>query len=124
MKLSPTEETLMQYLWSAEKAFMKDLLEAYPDPKPAATTIATLLKRMIEKGFVGYKEYGNSREYYPLISKTDYFSNHVNGLIKNFFNNSAAQFASFFTTETQLSGKELDELKEIIEREIQKKKSK
>jgi len=122
MKLSPTEENLMQYLWDAEKAFMKDLLEAYPDPKPAATTIATLLKRMTEKGFVGYKEYGNSREYYPLISKTDYFANHVNGLIKNFFNNSASQFASFFTTETNLSGQELDELKGIIEREIQKKK--
>lgn len=122
MKLSPTEENLMQYLWDAEKAFMKDLLDAYPDPKPAATTIATLLKRMTEKGFVGYKEYGNSREYYPLISKTDYFANHVNGLIKNFFNNSASQFASFFTTETNLSGQELDELKGIIEREIQKKK--
>ncbi len=122
MKLSPGEENLMQYLWNAEKAFMKDLLEAYPEPKPAATTIATLLKRMIEKGFVGYLEYGNSREYYPLISKNDYFSTHVNGLIKTFFNNSASQFASFFTTETNLSGKELDELKAIIEREIQKKK--
>jgi predicted transcriptional regulator len=122
MKLSATEENLMQYLWTAEKAFMKDLLEAYPEPKPAVTTIATLLKRMTEKGFVGYKEYGNSREYYPLISKTDYFANHVNGLIKTFFNNSASQFASFFTTETRLSGQELDELKEIIEREIQKKK--
>lgn len=122
MKLSPTEENLMQYLWSAEKAFMKDLLEVYPDPKPAATTIATLLKRMIEKGFVGYKEYGNSREYYSLISKNDYFSNHVNGLIKTFFNNSASQFASFFTTKTNLSDVELDELKAIIEREIEKKK--
>lgn len=122
MKLSATEENLMQYLWTAEKAFMKDLLEAYPEPKPAVTTVATLLKRMIEKGFVDFKEYGNSREYYPLISKTDYFTNHMNGLIKNFFNNSASQFASFFTTETKLTSKELDELKEIIEREIQKKK--
>ena len=122
MKLSPTEETLMQYLWNAEKAFMKDLLEAYPEPKPAATTIATLLKRMADKGFVGYKEYGNSREYYPIISKSDYFSSHVNGLIKTFFNNSASQFASFFTTETNLSGQELDELKAVIENEIQKKK--
>ena len=122
MKLSPTEETLMQYLWEMDKAFMKDLLDAYPDPKPAVTTIATLLKRMSDKGFVGYKEYGNSREYYPLVKKTDYFSEHVNGLIKNFFNNSASQFASFFTTEANLSSKELDELKAIIEQQIQKKK--
>jgi predicted transcriptional regulator len=84
--------------------------------------VATLLKRMIEKEFVSYKEYGNSREYYPLVKKTDYFSKHVNGLISNFFNNSASQFASFFTTETNLSQTELEDLKKIIDNEIQKKK--
>lgn len=76
---------------------MKDLLEAFPEKKPSTTTVATLLKRMIDKEFVAYKEFGNSREYYPLVKKEDYFSKHVNGLIKNFFNDSAYQFASFFT---------------------------
>lgn len=123
MQLSNSEEQLMQHLWKLEKAFMKDLLEAFPDPKPAATTVATLLKRMTDKKFVGYKEIGNAREYYPLVKKTDYFSKHVNGLIKNFFNNSASQFASFFTTETDLSASELEELQKIINKEIQKKKS-
>ena len=78
MSLSNSEEQLMEYLWQLEKAFMKDLLEAYPKPKPATTTVATLLKRMIDKEFVSYKEFGNSREYYPLVKKTDYFSKHVN----------------------------------------------
>ena len=123
MKLSPAEETLMHHLWSQEKAFMKDLIERYDEPRPAATTVATLLKRMIEKGFVGYREYGNSREYYPLIARNDYFSKHVNGLIKNFFNDSAAQFASFFATETNFTTAELETLKAIIDQEIQKKKS-
>ncbi|ADB39437.1 BlaI/MecI/CopY family transcriptional regulator [Spirosoma linguale] len=123
MKLSAAEETLMQHLWKREKAFMKDLLDAYDDPKPAVTTVATLLKRVIDKGFISYREYGNSREYYPLITRNDYFSTHVNGLIRNFFNNSAAQFASFFTTETQLSASELEALKDIIDQEIQKRKS-
>jgi BlaI family penicillinase repressor len=122
MQLSNSEEQLMQHLWKLEKAFMKDLLEAFPDPKPATTTVATLLKRMIDKKFVAYNEFGNSREYYPLVKKTDYFSKHVNGLITNFFNNSASQFASFFTTETNLSASELEELKKIIDSEIQKKK--
>lgn len=122
MKLSPAEENLMHRLWSKEKAFMKDLIEGYNDPRPASTTIATLLKRMTEKGFVGYREYGNSREYYPLITRNDYFSKHVNGLIKNFFNNSAAQFASFFTTETNFTTAELEALKAIIDAEIRKKK--
>lgn len=122
-QLTNAEEQVMQHLWQLEKAFMKDLLEAYPEPKPATTTIATLLKRMIDKQFVAYKEYSNSREYYPLIDKNDYFSKHVNGLISNFFNNSASQFASFFTKETNLTAKELEELKKIIDNEIQKKKS-
>ncbi len=122
MQLSNSEEQLMQHLWKLEKAFMKDLLEAYPEPKPATTTVATLLKRMIDKNFVAYNEFGNSREYYPLVKKTDYFSKHVNGLIKNFFNNSASQFASFFTTETDLTQNELEELQKIIDKELQKKK--
>ena len=122
MQLSKTEEQVMQYLWKLEKAFMKDILDAYPEPKPATTTIATLLKRMTDKGFVDYKIYGKAREYYPLVKKTDYFSKHVNGLIKNFFNNSASQFASFFTSETNLSTVELEELKKIVDQQIKKQK--
>tara|TARA_R110002073_G_scaffold336208_1_gene530989 strand:+ start:140556 stop:140921 length:366 start_codon:yes stop_codon:yes gene_type:complete len=121
MQLSKTEEQLMQHLWKLEKGFMKDLLDAFPKPKPATTTVATLLKRMTDKGFVAYKLYGKSREYYPLVKKKDYFSKHVNGLIKNFFNDSASQFASFFTKETDLSKDELEDLKKLIDNEIKKK---
>ncbi len=122
MKLTETEETLMQYLWDAKKAFMKDLLDTYPEPKPAPTTVATLLKRMIDKGFVAYREYGNSREYYPLIEKNDYFSKQMNGMIHKFFNNSVTQFASFFTSKTDFTASELEELKSIIDKQIEKKK--
>lgn len=121
MKLSKSEEELMNILWKQKKAFMKDLLDAYEDPKPATTTVATLLKRMTDKGFVAYKSFGRSREYYPLVKKKDYFSKHVNGLIKNFFNDSASQFASFFTKETNLSKEELEELKKLIDEQIKSK---
>ncbi|GAA4275513.1 BlaI/MecI/CopY family transcriptional regulator [Aquimarina mytili] len=122
MQLSKAEEQLMKYLWKLEKGFMKDLLDAFPEPKPATTTVATLLKRMKDKGFVDYTLYGKSREYYPLVKKTDYFSKHVNGLIKNFFNDSASQFASFFTSETNMSTSELEELKKIVDQQIKKQK--
>lgn len=121
MQLSKSEEELMNILWKQKKAFMKDLLDAYPEPKPATTTVATLLKRMTDKGFVTYTAFGRSREYHPLVKKKDYFSKHVNGLIKNFFNDSASQFASFFTQETDLSKTELEELKKLIDNEIKKK---
>lgn len=122
MQLTNAEEQIMKYLWDMEKAYMKNILDKYPDPKPATTTVATLLKRMIEKGFVAYNQHGSNREYYPLIQKTDYFSNHLNGIIKDFFNNSSSQFASFFTTETDLNEKELQELKNIIEKQLERKK--
>ena len=121
MQLSKTEEELMNIIWKQQKAFLKDLLDAYPEPKPAITTIATLLKRMTDKGFIAYNSYGRSREYYPTVKKKDYFSKHVNGLIKNFFNDSASQFASFFTQETDLSKTELEDLKKLIDKELEKK---
>ncbi len=122
IKLSQSEEQLMEYIWQAGKAFMKDLIEAFPEPKPASTTVATLLKRMTDKGVISYKQYGNSREYYPLIEKSEYFSKHVNSMIKNYFDDSVLQFASFFTRETNLTKQQLEELKKIVDKEIQKKK--
>lgn len=121
MKASKAEEDLMNHIWTLKKAFMKDLLDAYPEPKPATTTVATLLKRLKDKGFVDYKLYGKSREYFPLVKKTDYFSSHFKGVIQNFFNNSNSQFASFFTQEIDLSKTELEELKSMIDDELKKK---
>jgi BlaI family penicillinase repressor len=121
MKLSKTEEKLMEMIWSREKVFLKDLLDAFPEPKPAPSTIATLLKRMQDKGFVGYTLFGNSREYYPLVKKDDYFTKHVKGIIRNYFENSPLQFASFFTTKSNLTKEDLEDLKKIIEQEIKNK---
>ncbi|SEI74650.1 Predicted transcriptional regulator [Dyadobacter koreensis] len=123
MELTKTEEQLMHYLWKLKKAFMKDLIDSFPEPKPATTTVATLLKRMQDKGFVGYTLYGNSREYRALVSKTDYFAKHVNGLIKNFFNDSASQFGSFFAKDANLNVDELKELRKVIDEEIKRKKN-
>ncbi|MCH2214873.1 MAG: BlaI/MecI/CopY family transcriptional regulator [Flavobacteriales bacterium] len=121
MKLSKSEEELMNHLWKLEKGKMKDLINAYEDPKPATTTIATLLKRMQIKQFIDYKQVGRTREYFPLVHKSDYFSKQLKGLIKLFFNDSASQFASFFAKETDLSKLELEDLKTIIESEIKNK---
>lgn len=118
MHLTNAEEQIMKLLWRLDKAFIRDLLNEFPDPKPASTTVLTLLKRMIDKGFVSYKLYGNSREYYPLIKKSDYFSDHINVLIKDFFNNSTAQFASFFANETEMNQEELKELRDLVDKKI------
>lgn len=122
MKLSKSEEQLMEIIWQKGKIFLKEILEEYFEPKPASTTVATLLKRAQDKGFVGYTVFGNSRQYHALVKKSDYFSKHVKGIVKNYFGNSALQFASFFTSNSNMTSSELKELKKIIDQQIQKKK--
>jgi BlaI family transcriptional regulator, penicillinase repressor len=124
MYLTNAEEQVMKLLWKLDKAFIRDLLNEFPEPKPASTTIITLLKRMINKGFVSYRQCGNSREYFPVVKKANYFSDHINGLIKDFFNNSTAQFASFFANETDMNREELKELRDIVDKKITSEKMK
>lgn len=118
VKLTGSEKNLMEILWEKKHVFMKDILDAYPEPKPAATTIATLLKRMQNKDLVGYKLYGNSREYYPKVEKGEYFNEEMTSMIDRFFNSSVTQFASFFTSNAKFSQKQLKELRDIIDEQI------
>lgn len=121
MKLTKSEEQLMEIIWQQEKVFLKDILNEYSEPKPAGTTIATLLKRMQDKGFVAYEIFGNSRQYYALVKKSAYFSKEVGGIVKNYFNDSALQFASFFTSSSNMTSEELADLKKIIDVEIKRR---
>ena len=118
MQLTATEEKLMHFIWKRNKALLRDLLSDFPEPKPAKTTVATLLKRMTEKGFIAYNTVGVKREYYPLVAKKDYSSKSISKLVKGFFNNSAMQLASFCTTENNLSNDELKELRAIIDQQL------
>lgn len=100
---------------------MKDLLGVLPNPKPAKTTVATLLKRMIDKKMVGYRTIKGSREYRPLVSKEAYFGKHVRGMISDFFEDSPTSFASFFTAEADLSKDQLEELQAMINQQLKDK---
>jgi BlaI family transcriptional regulator, penicillinase repressor len=77
---------------------------------------------MTDKGFVGFQQHGSNREYFPLVKKTEYFSKQVNAVIKNYFNDSASQFASFVTNETNLNLSDLEELKQLVEQKIKNQK--
>jgi BlaI family transcriptional regulator, penicillinase repressor len=122
MSLTKAEEQVMRYIWYLENAYLKNIIDEFPDPQPAATTIATLIKRLIDKGYVGYHQHGSNREYFPLVKKTEYFSKQVNLIIRDYFNDSASQFASFFTNETNLNLTDLEKIKLLIEQQIKTKK--
>ncbi|MCG8308892.1 MAG: BlaI/MecI/CopY family transcriptional regulator [Cytophagales bacterium] len=122
MQLTKAEEQVMKFIWKLGEGYMKNIRDEFDDPKPATTTVATLIKRLIDKGYVGYDQHGSNRKYYPTVKKSAYFAKQVNSMIKEFFNNSTTQFASFFTRETDLSVKELEALKKVIEEKIEDKK--
>lgn len=121
MQLSKSEELLMTHLWSLGKAYMKDLIQCYDDPKPATTTIATLLKRMQDKGYVAYETEGRARLYEAKVKKEAYVSGQFQGFMNNFFDDSATQFASFFTKKTNMTKEELEQLKEMIDNQLKSK---
>jgi BlaI family transcriptional regulator, penicillinase repressor len=122
-ELTKAEEQVMLYLWNVKKGFLKDIVDQFPNPKPAYTTVSTVIRVLVKKGFIGYQAYGKIHEYYPLVSKSDYFQNHVKSIINNFFNGSAPEFASFFANE-QMNLSELEEIKKLIEEKISIIKSK
>jgi len=121
IKITEGEQEIMEILWEKEKAFMKDILEAYKEPKPAATTVATVLKRMQNKKLIDYKIYGKVREYFPLVKKSQFLKSEMQSMLKTFFNNSTSQFASYFTANAKLNEKQLKELRDLIDSELEKK---
>lgn len=121
-ELTKAEEQIMKYLWKLEKAFLKDIFEEFPEPRPAYTTISTVVRTLVKKKFIGYNTYGKIHEYYPLVSKEDYFKRHFKDVVKNFFNGSMTKFASFFTNDEELNISELEKMKNLIEEKISKLK--
>lgn len=121
-ELTKAEEQVMRYVWKLEKAFLKDIVEQFPEPKPAYTTISTVVRVLVKKGFLEFEQFGKIRQYAPAISKKDYFQQHFNSVVKNFFSGSKSKFANFFTEDKDMDVKELEEIKKIVEDKIEKLK--
>jgi BlaI family transcriptional regulator, penicillinase repressor len=119
MKLTKAEEQVMQHLWELEKGFLKDIVEKFSEPRPAYTTVSTVIRVLVKKGFIGFNTYGKINEYHPLISKTRYFQSTIKPIISNYLTGSPGTFASFFNN-TRLSLTELEEIKKMIDERIKK----
>ena len=116
-KLSKREEQIMQILWEKEKSFVKEIVEAFPEPKPHYNTIATLVKILEEKkGFLAHETFGNSHRYYPLISKEKYQKQEIGTFIKQYFNNSYKNLVTYFAEEENISESELEEILHLIKK--------
>ena len=117
-KLTNKEEEVMHILWRLKKAFVKDILEEITNDKPHYNTLSTIVRKLEDKGYVGYNAYGKTHQYYPIIKKEDYRKGFIGKAIDNYFNNSYKNVVSFFAKEEKIS---VEELKEII-KELEKNK--
>jgi BlaI family penicillinase repressor len=82
--LTKAEEQIMQVLWKLEKAFIKDIIQELPKPKPAYNTVSTIVRILEKKEIVGYDAFGKTHQYFPLISKDAYTTQQTQGLLKNY----------------------------------------
>jgi len=122
-ELTKAEEQVMQILWSIKKGFVNDILEGFPLPKPAYNTVSTIVRILEKKEFVLHKAYGKSHEYYPLISKEEYTKTYFKGFLTNYFSSSYKQLVSFFSGENNLSVTELEEIRNLMNEQIEKQKN-
>ena len=117
-RLSPKEEALMTIVWRMQKAFAKEIREALPNPKPHINTVATMLRRLSDKGFLRYEDFGATYRYNAAVSQQEYQKKVIKPLLKGLFGNSIKNAVAFFAQEEEISP---DELREIIKM-IEKKK--
>ncbi len=122
-ELTKAEEQVMHILWQIGKGFVNDVLDHFPEPKPAYNTVSTIIRILEKKGFIAHRAYGKTHEYYPKISKKEYTSGFFKKIVKTYFGNSYTAMASFLANDKNVSIEDLEEMKLLMEEEINKQKS-
>ena len=113
-KLTRKEEEVMKIMWKIKEGFVKDIVEYFPEPKPHYNTISSIVRLLEEKGFVDHNAFGNTHQYFPIISKQEYRKAFIRDVVKDYFDNSYKQTVSLFIEDQNLSKEDLDELFNLI----------
>lgn len=114
-ELTKAEEQVMQVLWDLQKAFVKEVIDQLPHPKPAYNTVSTIIRILESKGFVDHEAFGKSHRYFPVVSKEEYKSFATEKLLSGYFGNSVENMFSFFLKKEKIDLKEADEILKLIE---------
>ena len=110
-KLTNKEKEIMDLYWQHGPMFVRELLELYAEPRPHFNTLSTIVRILEREGFLGHKKYGNTYQYYPLITEAEYGRTSMAGIVKNYFGDSYLSAVSSFVKEEKIS---LEELRELI----------
>ncbi|NRB49755.1 MAG: BlaI/MecI/CopY family transcriptional regulator [Saprospiraceae bacterium] len=120
-RLTEKEEAIMTIIWQLEKAFVKEVLEQLPEPKPHINTVSTTMRRLVQQGYLKYEDFGTTHRYYPAISKQAYTKSFIKPVLKGLFGNSIKNVVAFFAEEKEISPEELKEIIDMIENDEEKK---
>jgi predicted transcriptional regulator len=114
-KLTNKEEEIMHILWKLKRAFVKEIQAEILEDQPHYNTLSTIVRNLEEKGYVAHNAFGNTHQYYPIVSIEDYRKGFMNTAIDNYFNSSYKSMVSFFAKEEKISADELREILAMIE---------
>ena len=114
-RLTKAEEQVMQALWKLGPSFVKDLVPAMPKPRPAITTVSTIVRILEEKGFVDHEAFGRSHRYFAKVTREAYSGRSIKQLMRDYFSSTPHQLLSFFIEREDLDTKELDTLLKMIQ---------
>ena len=111
-RLTSKEEEILGYFWAKGPLFIRELLDLQEEPKPHYNTLSTIVRTLEEKGYIGYKVFGNTHQYYALISEDEYRKKTLKQVVDKYFDNSYTRVVSTLIEEEALT---LDELQELIQ---------
>jgi len=122
-ELTRAEGEIMQILWKKGNAFVQDIIDEMPEPKPAYNTVSTIVRILEQKEVVGHEALGRSHRYFPLVKKEKYTRNFMRNVMGSYFENSLPKMVSFFTRQENLSVHELEEIKLLVEQKLSEKRA-
>ncbi len=115
--LNNREELIMKILWKLQNAFLKEIIEEFPKPKPPSTTIASIVKKLENRGFVSHQTIGKTNRYIPLLQESEYKKSEIKSLVQNYFSGSFEELASFFYKSEKVDPEELNKIYEKIKKQ-------
>ena len=110
-RLTNKEKEIMDLYWQHGPMFVRELLEHYAEPRPHFNTLSTMVRILEKNGYLDHKQYGNTYQYFPIVTEKEYGRSSIAGVIKNYFNDSYLSAVSSFVKEEKIS---VEELKELI----------
>ena len=115
--LSPLEEDFMRALWSIGEGEISDAIPLMEHSETPYTTVASVVSKLENKGYVTRTGKRRGHIYAPLVSREEYTDKTIKYIVSNFFKGSYKSLVQHFAQEEKVSKEEISEILKLIEEE-------